>query len=144
MSNSSSPQDCSTPGFPVLHYLPEFAQTHVHWISYAIQEDYYQDIKKKLCKGMQHSFRQCFRLQMLGKKKLEWADHLSADRRKRLVEPVQDHESLTHSGSQRANHKHMYMLMWLIHQHPWLSHVNFGPKPMQYCKAIILPLHINK
>ena len=25
--------DCSTPGFPVLHYLLEFAQTHVHWIS---------------------------------------------------------------------------------------------------------------
>ena len=24
------PMDCSTPGFPVLHYLPEFAQTHVH------------------------------------------------------------------------------------------------------------------
>ena len=22
----------STPGFPVLHYLPEFAQTHVHWV----------------------------------------------------------------------------------------------------------------
>ena len=22
--------DCSTPGFPVLHYLPEFAQNHVH------------------------------------------------------------------------------------------------------------------
>ena len=22
--------DCSTPGFPVLHHLPEFAQTHVH------------------------------------------------------------------------------------------------------------------
>ena len=29
--------DCSTPGFPVLHYLPEFAQTHVHWIGDAIQ-----------------------------------------------------------------------------------------------------------
>ena len=29
--------DCSTPGFPVLLYLPEFAQTHVHWISDAIQ-----------------------------------------------------------------------------------------------------------
>ena len=28
--------DCSTPGFPVLHYLLEFAQTHVHWISDAI------------------------------------------------------------------------------------------------------------
>ena len=25
--------DCSTPGFPVLHYLLEFAQIHVHWIS---------------------------------------------------------------------------------------------------------------
>ena len=22
--------DCSMPGFPVLHYLPEFAQTHVN------------------------------------------------------------------------------------------------------------------
>ena len=33
------PMDCSTPwaGFPVLHYLPEFAQTHVHWVGDAIQ-----------------------------------------------------------------------------------------------------------
>ena len=31
------PMDCSTPGFPVLQYLPEFAQTHVHWIGDAIQ-----------------------------------------------------------------------------------------------------------
>ena len=29
--------DYSTPGFPVLHYLPEFAQTHVHWVRDAIQ-----------------------------------------------------------------------------------------------------------
>ena len=27
------PMDCSTPGFPVLHYLPEFFQTHVHWVN---------------------------------------------------------------------------------------------------------------
>ena len=27
------PMDCSTPGFPVLHHLLEFAQTHVHWVS---------------------------------------------------------------------------------------------------------------
>ena len=26
------PMDCSMPGSPVLHYLSEFAQTHVHWI----------------------------------------------------------------------------------------------------------------
>ena len=31
------PMDCSTPGFPVLHHLPEFAQTHVHWVGDAIQ-----------------------------------------------------------------------------------------------------------
>ena len=29
--------DCSTPGFLVLHYLPEFAQTHVHWIGEVFQ-----------------------------------------------------------------------------------------------------------
>ena len=29
--------DCSIPGFPVLQYLSEFAQTHVHWVSDAIQ-----------------------------------------------------------------------------------------------------------
>ena len=28
---------CSTPGFPVLHHLLEFAQTHVHRVSDAIQ-----------------------------------------------------------------------------------------------------------
>ena len=31
------PMSYITPGFPVLHYLPEFAQTHVHWVSNAIQ-----------------------------------------------------------------------------------------------------------
>ena len=31
------PMDCSTPGFPVHHQLPEPAQTHVHWVGDAIQ-----------------------------------------------------------------------------------------------------------
>ena len=30
-------KDCSTPGFPVYHQLPEFTETHVHWVSDAIQ-----------------------------------------------------------------------------------------------------------
>ena len=34
------PMDCSTPGFPALHCLPEFAQTHFHWIVGAIQPYY--------------------------------------------------------------------------------------------------------
>ena len=31
------PMDCSTSHSPVLHYFPEFAQTHVHWVGDAIQ-----------------------------------------------------------------------------------------------------------
>ena len=31
------PMDCSTSGFPVLHYLLELAQTDVHWVGNAIQ-----------------------------------------------------------------------------------------------------------
>ena len=30
------PIDCSIPGFPVHHQLPEFTQTHVHWVNDAI------------------------------------------------------------------------------------------------------------
>ena len=32
------PMNCSRPGFPVLHHLLEFTQTHVHWVSDAIQQ----------------------------------------------------------------------------------------------------------
>ena len=31
------PMDCSTPGFPILHYFPEFGQTHVHCVNDVIQ-----------------------------------------------------------------------------------------------------------
>ena len=31
------PRNCSMPDFPVLHHLPELAQTHVHWVGDAIQ-----------------------------------------------------------------------------------------------------------
>ena len=32
-----NPIHCSIPGLPVHHQLPEFTQTHVHWVSDAIQ-----------------------------------------------------------------------------------------------------------
>ena len=32
-----NPMDCSTPGFPVHHQLPELTQTHVNWVGDAIQ-----------------------------------------------------------------------------------------------------------
>ena len=31
------PTDCSTPSLPIHHQLPEFTQTHVHWVGGAIQ-----------------------------------------------------------------------------------------------------------
>ena len=36
-STLCSLMDCSMPGFPVLHYLLDFAQTHVHGVGDAIQ-----------------------------------------------------------------------------------------------------------
>ena len=32
--------NCSMPGLPVHHQLPEFIQTHVHWVSDAIQQSH--------------------------------------------------------------------------------------------------------
>ena len=37
VSNSLWRMDCGTPGLPVHHKLPEFTQSHVHWVSDAIQ-----------------------------------------------------------------------------------------------------------
>ena len=34
------PMDCNMPGFPVHHQLLELIQTHVHWVSDAIQPSY--------------------------------------------------------------------------------------------------------
>ena len=34
------PINCSTPGLPVHHQLPESIQTHVHWVGDAIQPDH--------------------------------------------------------------------------------------------------------
>ena len=35
-----NPMDCSTPGLPVHHQLPEVTQTHVYWVGDAIQPSY--------------------------------------------------------------------------------------------------------
>ena len=37
VSNSCNPMNCSTPGLPVHHQLPESTQTHVQWVGDAIQ-----------------------------------------------------------------------------------------------------------
>ena len=35
--NLCNPMDCSTPGLPIHQELPDFTQSHVHWVSDAIQ-----------------------------------------------------------------------------------------------------------
>ena len=37
LSDSLPPRDCSMPGFPVLYYVTESTQAHVHWVGDAIQ-----------------------------------------------------------------------------------------------------------
>ena len=37
---SCDPMDCSPPGLPVHHQLPQFTQAHVHWVGDAIQSSY--------------------------------------------------------------------------------------------------------
>ena len=66
---------CSTPGFLVLHYLPEFVQVHVHWVGDAIQPLWKMvawDIKvSRLCvpedvKFLSLKLKWWFRYRMLG------------------------------------------------------------------------------
>ena len=40
VSNFLRPHELSTPGFPIHHHLPEFAQTPAYWISVAIQSSH--------------------------------------------------------------------------------------------------------
>ena len=37
-----NPMDCSVPGFPVHHQLPECTQTHIYWVGDAIQPSHPQ------------------------------------------------------------------------------------------------------
>ena len=47
-----NPMDCSTPGFPVLQYLPEFSQVHVHWVCMGEREratyQHLEDLRKSM------------------------------------------------------------------------------------------------
>ena len=43
------PMNGSMPVFPVLHYLPEFAQTHVHWVGDAIYSSHPLQLPLPLC-----------------------------------------------------------------------------------------------
>ena len=49
-----SPMEYSMPGFPVIHYLPEFAQTRVYWVGDAIQPFHLLSFPSPVFKLSQH------------------------------------------------------------------------------------------
>ena len=52
------PIDCSTPGFPVLDYLPEFAQILVHWVSDKVcQPTHNRSPRSRRKRGMKMYFK---------------------------------------------------------------------------------------
>ena len=51
------PMNCSTPGLPVHHQLPEFTQTHVHWVSDTIQPSHPMSPSSPL--ALSFSYHQC-------------------------------------------------------------------------------------
>ena len=57
-----NPMDCSMPGSSVLHYLPEFAQIHVHWVGDATLGEF--KIKQWMLKTV-WSFLQSFNIGIL-------------------------------------------------------------------------------
>ena len=52
--------DCSTPGFPVLHHLPEFAQTRVPWVGDAIQPSHPLSRRDQFTHLLSSSFRSTY------------------------------------------------------------------------------------
>ena len=48
------PMDCSTPGLPVHHQLPEFTQTHVHRVGDAIQPSHLSSLSPPAFNLSQH------------------------------------------------------------------------------------------
>ena len=49
MPDSLRPHGLQHPSFPVLHHLPELAQTHVHWVSDAIQPSHHPVVPFSSC-----------------------------------------------------------------------------------------------
>ena len=128
------PMGCNTPGFPVLSHLPEFAQTHVHWLggvkepshplsspsppalNLSQQQDLFQwvsslhQVAKVLELQLQHqSFQWIFRTDFL-KDWLVWSPCSPRDRK----------SLLQHHSSKASVLWHSAFFMSCSHIHTWL------------------------
>ena len=76
--------NCNTPGFPVLHYLPEFAQTHVHWISDAIQHlilcHPFSSCPRSWILGQNYKLREKIQRQRISKRRYKWYSSIQRNR----------------------------------------------------------------
>ena len=61
-----NPVDCSMPGFPVLHHLPELAQTHVHWVSDAIWPSHPRSCPSPPALNLSWNWRECCEIRRNG------------------------------------------------------------------------------
>ena len=105
--------DCSTPGFPVYHQLPELAQTHVHRVSDAIHHLFSNELA--LCTGwtsywsFSFSIRHSNRYSGLISFKMDWLDLCAAQGT--LKSLLQHHSSkasiLRHSSFFTLSHPYM-------------------------------------
>ena len=73
------PMNRSTPGLPVHHQLPEFTETHVHWVSDAIQPSHPLSSPSPLCLALS--------------KQLPWSDN------QRWVSDVRSRSRVLHCAS---------------------------------------------
>ena len=112
----------SMPGFPVLHYIPEFAQTQVHWIYDTIQPSYPLSSPSPAFNLSQHqslfqrdgSLHQVAKVLKLQHQSLKWifrVDLLAVQGTlKSLLQAPQSKPSiLRHSASCMVQLSHLYM-----------------------------------
>ena len=95
--------DCNMPGFPVLHYLHEFAQTQVHWVGDSIQQSHPLVLPASFALSLSNEYSGLISF------RIGWFD-LTVEE---SLNPLQHHISkasiLWHSAFFMVQHSHLYM-----------------------------------
>ena len=119
------PMDCSMPGFPVLHYLLELAQTHVHWVNDAIQP-FHSLWPLLLLPSIFHSIRVFSNELALC---IRWPKYWSFSFN---ISPSSEYSGLINMLIFQNINKNV--LMFILHVHKW--HVNFRLETTMFSVAI--------
>ena len=146
--------DCSTPDFPVHHCLLEFAQTHVHWDSDAIQSSHPLSLSSPAlnlsqhqglfqCIGSAHqvvkilelqhqSFQWIFRVDFL-QDWLVWSPCFPRGSQESC--PVPQSKSINSSALQPSSWSNSHIHTWLLEKPLlWL----YGPLSAKWCHWFLI------